>query len=193
MAVCVCGGGRVAHPAFLEVVEAPCQVAGLGGRRGGRERPLSTASPIIPAAPGAPAVLPRQSKCRFLPALFLFPLLPASLTPSTSRAGGAQVGALLPAAPVARSETFPRSALPRSERRTPSLGVSPPLQSPDAQFSSRARNFPVTLLLPWERGGPSAAGLRARTKPRSLMVHLFYSNACAFPGLGKRGAPTRAR
>lgn len=103
------------------------------------------------------------------------------------------MGALLQAARVARSETFSRSALPRSERRTLYFGVSPPLESPDAQFLSRARNFPITLPLPRERGGRSAAGLRARTKPRSLIVHLFYSNPGALPGLGRRGARTRDR
>ena len=102
----------------------------LRGRSGGRGRPLSPTSPRKPAAP----VPPRASFATggLLPAVARPPPPPppSRLANPLNLAGGAQVGALLLAAPGTRSEIFPGSALPGRERRTLSSGASPPLGSP---------------------------------------------------------------
>lgn len=78
---------------------------------------------------GAPAGLLRQPGGRFppLPALLLL-LLPASPTPSTSRAARRWGCSFWPLPERAR-RFFPGSALPGRERRTLSSGASPPLGS----------------------------------------------------------------
>lgn len=162
-------------------------MARLRGRRGGRGRPLSPASPIKPAAP-----VPPRASLGFLPG----PPLPrpSRLPNPLNLAGGRRAGGGAPSGRTGGAFRDFLSVCAAWERAADSLlwsssaaRISRPtllIRSPEL-----SRHFAPTL----GKGSPSAAGLRARTKPRSLMVRLSRSHPCALPGLGRLGARTRAR
>lgn len=137
---------------------------------------------------GAPAGLLRQPGGRFppLPALLLL-LLPASPTPSTSRAARRWGRSFWPLPERAR-RFFPGSVLPGRERRKLSSGASPPLGFPALRSSELSRHFVPS---PGE-GRPGYRRPTSRHKPDDWSGTSSTLIPAPAGGWARRGARTPA-